>query len=126
VKTVAYDRELAALLGIDVERVTLVVFLVSGVVAGLAAVLVAVAFNVVDAQMGSSYGLIAMAITIIGGFGSIPGAMLAGLGVGLVSSMTTAYITTAYRDVVVFGVMLLVLFIRPRGLVAIPSLEQRA
>jgi branched-chain amino acid transport system permease protein len=126
IKTVAFDRELGSLLGIDIDRVTVIVFALSGIMAGLAAILISVAFNVIEAQMGSNYGLMAIAITVIGGFGSLPGALVAGLLLGFMSSMTTAYLTTSYRDVVVFGFMLLILLWRPRGLFPVAVTDARA
>ena len=125
IKVVAFDREVAALLGINTDRVTVIVFGLSGAMAGLAAILISVAFNVIEAQMGTSYGLVAIAITVIGGFGSLPGAMAAGLLVGLMSSMTTAYVTTSYRDVFVFGFMLVILILRPKGLFSVPVADPR-
>ena len=115
-RATAYSREIAELVGVNVERVTVVVFLISGVCAGMGAALVGTAFNIIDSWVGARYALMAIAVTVIGGFGSLPGAAVAGLLVGLISSLTTAYLTTSYRDVVVFSAMMALLWIRPRGL----------
>jgi branched-chain amino acid transport system permease protein len=116
IRTVAFSRDIAATLGINVERTMIWVFFISGACAGIGATLVGTAFNVIDSGLGSRYLLTAIAVTVIGGFGSLPGAAVAGLLVGLVSSLTTAYWTTSFRDVVIFSTMLLVLWITPRGL----------
>lgn len=116
IKTVAFDRELAGLLGINADVVTVVVFSLSGAMAGLAAALIGAAFNAISADMGTTYGLLAIAITVLGGFGSLPGAMVASVVVGLVSSLTTAYISSSYQDAIVFGLVLVGLLVRPTGL----------
>lgn len=116
VRAVAYDREVASLMGLNVDAISVGVFLISGACAGLAAISVATAFNVVDSNVGGRFFLLAIAVTVIGGFGSLSGALVAGVGIGLISSMTTAYWTTTYRDIVVFVVMLAVLWVKPKGL----------
>lgn len=126
ITTVAYDRELASLLGINSDRVTLIVFFLSGAFAAVAAVLLAVAFNVISATMGAAFVVLAVAITVVGGFGSVQGTFVAGIIVGLASSYTTAYITSAYREVVIFALMLGFLILRPSGLFKVPQVEARA
>jgi branched-chain amino acid transport system permease protein len=117
VRTVAYDRRTAALLGIDVDRVSAGVFFVSGALAGLAAAMVAMAFNVVSSDLGSAYLVIALAAMVVGGFDSVAGALLGGLLVGLVSTYATGYLDSSYRDLVVFAALLLFLVVRPHGLI---------
>ena len=116
VRTVAFNRDIAASLGINVEWTIIRVFAISGACAGIGATLVGTAFNVIDSGLGARYSLMAIAVTVIGGFGSLSGSVFGGLLVGLVSSLTTAYWTTSYRDVVVFSAMLVLLWIMPRGL----------
>ncbi|MGW8934282.1 branched-chain amino acid ABC transporter permease [Gordonia terrae] len=116
VTAVAADREAAGVLGANVERVSVSVFFLSGALAGVGASLVAVAFNIVDGNLGHNYLVIAMAILVIGGIGSVSGALAGGLLVGLVSALTTGYISSSYRDVVVFGLMLAFLVLRPDGM----------
>ncbi len=116
IRTVAADRRTAALLGIDVDRVSAVVFFGSGAMAGLAASFVAVAFNVVDSGLGSTYLIIALAAMVVGGFGSMPGMLIGGLLIGLASTYATGYLSSSYRDLVVFGLLLLFLVVRPQGL----------
>ncbi|PBC35623.1 hypothetical protein CJ179_47065 [Rhodococcus sp. ACS1] len=126
VNAVATDREAAGVLGTNVERVSVSVFFLSGALAGIGATLVAAAFNIVDANLGHNYLVIAMAILVIGGIGSVSGALIGGLIVGLVSAITTGYISSSYRDVVVFGLMLVFLVLRPDGIFQSAKVVNRA
>ncbi|MGE4242075.1 branched-chain amino acid ABC transporter permease [Ramlibacter sp.] len=115
-RAVAFNREVAALLGTNVDRVSTGVFFLSGAMGGVAATLVAMAFNVISADLGSSYLVIAIAAMVVGGFGSVAGVALGGLVIGLASTYAVAYINTSYRDLVVFVFLLLFLVVRPSGL----------
>lgn len=126
IRAAAFDRELSALLGVNVDRVTAGVFALSGALGGLAAVLLAVAFNVISADMGATYLLLAVAVTVVGGFGSVKGTFIAGMIVGLAASYTTAYLTSAFQLVVVFALMMGFLVMRPSGLFRVPQAEIRA
>ncbi|KRF14722.1 branched-chain amino acid ABC transporter permease [Nocardioides sp. Soil796] len=116
VRTVAADRETASLLGINVDRVSAGVFFASGALAGLAAAMVATAFNVVSADLGSGYLVIALAAMVVGGFGSVAGALAGGLLIGVASTYATGYLDSSYRDLVVFALLLGFLVVRPTGL----------
>jgi branched-chain amino acid transport system permease protein len=116
IRTAAYDEEVARLMGINARGVSAVVFFISGATAGLGAVLVAMAFTVIDGQLGSAYLITAIAVMVIGGFGSMSGVLVGGILVGIVSTSTTAYISSSYRDVVIFGLLLVFLVVRPTGL----------
>ncbi|MFD4972448.1 branched-chain amino acid ABC transporter permease [Streptomyces sp. NPDC058424] len=116
VRTVAFDRRTAALLAIDVDRVSAGVFFVSGAMAGVAASFVAMAFNVISADLGSAYLVIALAAMVVGGFGSVGGMLAGGLLIGLASTFTTGYLGSSYRDLVVFALLLVFLVLRPQGL----------
>jgi branched-chain amino acid transport system permease protein len=126
IKAVAFDRELASLLGVRVDRVSAIVFFVSGALGGLVAILVAIAFNVINSGLGATYLVLAIAVTVIGGFGSVKGAFLAGIIVGLLSAYTTAYITSSFREVVVFGLLMLFLTVRPTGIFSVRDAAGRA
>lgn len=124
-RAVAFDREAASLLGIDVTRVNIAVFFISGVCAGIGAVMVALAFNVINSGLGSAYVVLAMAAMVVGGLGSIAGVLAGGVIIGLASSYTTAYVTTAFRDVAVFGLLLVFLVVRPNGLWSARAVTER-
>lgn len=125
-RSVAFDREVAAMLGTNVDRVSTMVFFVSGALAAVGATLVGVAFNIIDADLGSVYLITALTSMVIGGFGSVSGVLAGGLLVGLASSYTTAYITSSLRDVVVFGMLLAFLVVRPTGLFKVADASARA
>lgn len=116
VRTVAFDRRTAALLGVNVDRVSAGVFFVSGAMAGVAAAFVASAFNVISADLGSTYLVIALAAMVVGGFGSVSGMLAGGLLIGLASTFATGYLESSYRDLVVFALLLVFLVLRPEGL----------
>ncbi|WP_028652734.1 branched-chain amino acid ABC transporter permease [Nocardioides halotolerans] len=125
VRAVAYDRELASMLGVGATSVSALVFFLSGVLAGVAAVLIALAFSQIDSRQGNAYLVLALTAMVLGGFGSVKGVVVGGLVVGLASSYTTAYLSSGYRNVVIFGLLMLVLVVRPQGLFAVPSSEIR-
>ncbi|MFI5426595.1 branched-chain amino acid ABC transporter permease [Aeromicrobium sp. UC242_57] len=126
VNAVASDREVAAVMGINAERVSILVFFMSGALAGVGATLVALAFNTVEGNIGHNYLVIAMAVLVIGGIGSVAGGFLGGLMVGLASAFTTGYLSSSYRDVVVFGLLMAFLVLRPDGLVKTANVSNRA
>jgi len=116
VRAVAFNRDVAALLGTNVDKVSVGLFFLSGALGGVSAVLVAMAFNVISSHLGGTYLVIAIAAMVVGGFGSVMGVALGGLIIGLASTYAVAYIDTSYRDLVVFLFLLLFLVVRPSGL----------
>ena len=116
IRTVAFNRDTAAILGVNVERVSAGVFFASGAMAGVAASFVAMAFNVIDAELGSTYLVIALAAMVVGGFGSVGGMLVGGLVIGIVSTYATGYLSSSYRDLAVFVLLLLFLAFKPEGL----------
>ena len=111
----AQDSEAAKLLGIRVNRMTTFTFIYASMLAAIAGIL-ASPITFVEPFMGQSIGLKAFAAIIIGGFGSIPGALVGGLIVGLVEIFAAGYISSAYRDAFPFIVMLIILMVKPEGL----------
>ena len=109
------DKEMASMLGIPVALMVLITFAYSAALGGLAGVLVAPVLFV-SVGMGSTIALKAFAANIIGGFGSIPGAIIGGLVIGLAETLGAAYISTPYKDGFGFAILLLVLLVRPQGL----------
>jgi branched-chain amino acid transport system permease protein len=106
----------ASALGINVDRVCLVTFAVASALAGIAGVLVGLNFNAISPFMGFDMGVKAMAVIVIGGLGSIYGAMAGGMILGIAEVFSVAYLQSSLRDAFAFGLMMLVLIIRPRGL----------
>jgi branched-chain amino acid transport system permease protein len=109
------DFEMIGLMGVNVERLIDLTFAVSGFLGGAAGVLVGVLYAI-DPMMGSMAGLKGWAVAVIGGVGSISGAMIAGLSLGIAENIASAYISSGYRDLIAFLVMILVLVIKPTGL----------
>jgi len=114
-RAVASNPTAAAVVGIPAGRVRLTSYAIAGALGGLAGVLVT-PITTLNYDVGVLLGLKGFAAAILGGFGSFPGAILGGLGLGLLESLSAGYISSAYKDVVAFVVLLLVLFVKPKGL----------
>jgi branched-chain amino acid transport system permease protein len=112
---VATNPEAAAVVGLKVWRVKAMSFALAGALGGLAGCLVT-PITTLSYDVGVLLGLKGFAAAILGGFGSFPGAIAGGIILGLLESLGAAYISSAYKDVIAFIVLLLVLFVRPRGL----------
>ncbi len=122
VRAVSFDREAAAMMGVDVDRVILVVFLIGSALAGVGGVMVGLVFGRIFHLMGFVAGLKGFTAAVVGGIGSIPGAMLGGLLIGFAEAYTTGYISSTFQNLIVFGLLIVVLLIRPSGLLGQPEL----
>ena len=109
------DKEMASLLGIPVVFMILITFAYSSAMGGLAGILVA-PLLFVSVNMAGIIALKAFAANIIGGYGSIPGAILGGLALGVIETMGASYISVPYKDAFAFAMLLLFLMVRPQGL----------
>jgi len=116
IRACALDRSTAALMGINIETVIFFIFALGPALGGMAGVMVGMYYRKITFTMGWNYGLKAFTATILGGIGNIPGAMLGGLLLGILEMLGSVYISTAYKDVFVFIILILVLIFRPRGL----------
>jgi branched-chain amino acid transport system permease protein len=114
-RAVAQDREASALMGIRIERVVACGFAISAALAGIAGVLMA-PLVFVAADVGLPLLVKSFIAAVIGGFGSYPGALLGGLLIGVLDNLVGFYISSDYRDVVLFGVLIVILLFRPEGL----------
>ena len=112
---VAEDRQAAMLMGIRPDRMQALAWGLAGASAGIAGALIATFFPI-SPSVGESLALIAFVVVTLGGFGSVPGAMMAGLIVGLVESLSAYYFGPVYQDVFVYGLFVLILWVRPHGL----------
>jgi branched-chain amino acid transport system permease protein len=110
----AQDKEMARLLGIPVAQMIAITFAYSSILGAAAGILVGPIFFVTK-DMGAMIGLKAFCSTIVGGFGSVPGAILGGLFLGVIEVFASYYISTAYRDAFAFIILILVLLLRPQG-----------
>ena len=118
-KAVAWNAEAAGLMGINVPRAVMASYALSALLAGVAGVLLAPILNVAP-TMGTIIGLKAFAVAIIGGLTSAPGIVLAGLGYGLLEAVVAGYVSTGAREIVGFALVILVLVVRPWGLLGAP------
>jgi len=116
IRSVAEDREAAAIMGVNVRQVISLTFLLGSALGGAAGVLVGLYYTQIDFFMGYSAGLKAFTAAVLGGIGNLKGAMLGGLMLGVIESLAVTFINPAYRDVVAFAVLILVLVFRPTGL----------
>jgi branched-chain amino acid transport system permease protein len=116
IRAVADDRVAAALLGIDLERTIALTFFIAAALGGAAGILIGLQYNSVSVDMGSRIELKGLAIIILGGMGSVTGAVLGAFILGLVETLSVAAIGSSYRDAIAFGVMFVILVVRPTGL----------
>ncbi|HOF05572.1 MAG TPA: branched-chain amino acid ABC transporter permease [Syntrophales bacterium] len=115
VQATAMDREAAELMGINTERIYVLIFGIGGACVGIAGGIMP-SYLAVHPEVGSMFGLIAFVCVAMGGFGSIPGAFLAGLLVGVVEALAGFYIAPVFKYIAVFGLYLAVVFLRPKGI----------
>jgi len=114
-RAVSQNREMCQVVGINVYRIALITFGIGGAITGLAAALITPLFSVYN-TMGSMLTIKALAAVVMGGMGQVNGALYASFLMGIVESFFGGYVAFAYKDVVSFGIFVLVLFLRPRGL----------
>jgi branched-chain amino acid transport system permease protein len=114
-RAVAQDRDAARLMGIGVDRMFVLTWVLAGLLTGTAGILVGPMWFA-DVNMGDPIALKAFAAIIIGGFSSVPGAIVGGVLVGLAEMLGAAYVSSAYKDGLVFLVMILFLLVRPQGI----------
>jgi len=123
-RAVSFDREAAAMMGIDSDRVIATTFLVGSALGGAAGVMFGLVYSQIYYLVGFLAGLKGFTAAVVGGIGSIPGAMLGGLLVGLVESWAKGYLNGNVADLVVFGILIGVMLIRPSGLLGTPALQK--
>jgi branched-chain amino acid transport system permease protein len=118
------DKIMAALIGINVDRTISTTFVIGAALAAVAGFMVTLYYGVVDFFMGFLAGMKAFAAAVLGGIGSLPGAMIGGLMIGLIESFWGGYANAEYKDVAVFCTLILVLIVRPNGLFGRPEIEK--
>ena len=123
-RATAQNPVAAKLMGIDTDRVISATFLIGGFLGGAASVMWSVYNNTISFQMGFRAGMDAFTAAVLGGIGSLPGAMLGGILIGLIRAMSDQYIATEWTNVVVFSVLILILVFRPSGLLGLKQREK--
>jgi branched-chain amino acid transport system permease protein len=123
-RAVAADREAAEMMGINVNFTISATFFLGSALAGVAGVMGGLLFNQVTPTIGFIVGLKAFTAAVVGGIGSLPGAMLGGLLIGVAESMITGYISSTYTNLFVFALLIVVMLVRPSGLLGRAQLQK--
>ncbi len=118
------DKTMAALVGVDVDRTISLTFVMGASLAAVAGTVYLMYYGVIDFFEGFVVGIKAFTAAVLGGIGSIPGAMLGGLSIGLIEAFWSGCFTVEYKDVAVFGILVMVLIFRPSGLLGRPEIEK--
>ncbi len=118
------DTKMASLLGINVDRTISITFILGACLAAFAGTMFLLYYNVTDFYIGFLAGIKAFTAAVLGGIGSLPGAMLGGLVIGMIEVMWSAYFSVEYKDVAAFTVLVMVLIFMPQGLLGKPEVEK--
>ena len=118
------DRKMAALLGVNVDRTISITFVIGAALAAVAGSLYMLQYGVVNFADGFTPGVKAFTAAVLGGIGSLPGAVLGGLLIGLIETFWSAYISTDYKDVAAFSILAITLIFMPSGLLGRPDVEK--
>src|SRR5216684_3004177 len=123
-RAVAADREAAEMLGINVNFTIAATFFLGSALAGVAGVMAGLLFNQLTNTIGFLAGLKAFTAAVVGGIGSLPGAMLGGLLIGLAESFVTGYVSSTFTNLLVFALLIIVMLVRPSGLLGQVQLQK--
>ncbi len=115
-KAVSYDLGASSLMGINSNRIIAITFVIGSVLAGAAGILYAIYYPQVDPTMGYIPGLKAFVAAVLGGIGSIPGAMLGGVILGVAETMVKAYLSSQYADAISYCILIVILLVKPAGI----------
>lgn len=115
-RAVSYDTETAQLMGINADRIISFTFGIGSALAAAGGVLVGVYYNSIDPLMGIMPGIKAFVAAVLGGIGSIPGAMTGGIVLGVVEALISGFISSTFRDAAAFAILILVLLFKPSGI----------
>jgi branched-chain amino acid transport system permease protein len=115
-RAVSFNLDAAKLMGISTDGIISVTFALGSALAAAAGVLIGMQIPKIDPLMGIQYGLKAFVAAVLGGIGNIPGAVLGGLLIGTSEVMVVGYLSSSYRDAIAFGILILVLLLRPQGI----------
>lgn len=123
-RAVSEDRAAAELMGINVNRTISMTFAIGSALAAVAGIMFVCQYQSIKPTLGALPGIKAFVAAVLGGIGSVPGAMLGGILLGLIESISKAYISTELTDAIVFGVLVLVLLVKPSGLLGKNRIEK--
>jgi branched-chain amino acid transport system permease protein len=123
-RALSWDKTYAPLFGIDVDRIVSITFALGAGLASIAGIFVGLAYPVIDPYMGIMVGWKAFVSAVVGGIGSIKGAVAGGFLLGTVEILSAAFLPSTWKDLIVFGLLLVILLIKPQGLFASPVLKK--
>jgi branched-chain amino acid transport system permease protein len=118
------DLKMASLVGVDIDRTISLTFVIGAALAAVASIMYLLYYGVVDFYIGFVAGIKAFTAAVLGGIGSLPGAMLGGLLIGLIETFWSAYFSIEYKDVAAFSILILVLIFLPTGILGRPEVEK--
>jgi branched-chain amino acid transport system permease protein len=118
------DLKMASLLGVDVNRTIALTFVIGSALAAVAGIMHLMYYGVIDFYIGFVAGVKAFTAAVLGGIGSLPGAMLGGLLIGLIETFWSAYFSIEYKDVAAFSILIIVLIFLPTGILGRPEIEK--
>jgi len=118
------DLRMAALIGVDTDRTISLTFVIGAALAAVAGIMYLLYYGVIDFYIGFVAGIKAFTAAVLGGIGSLPGAMLGGLAIGLIETFWSAYFPVEYKDVAAFSILALVLIFLPSGILGRPEVEK--
>jgi branched-chain amino acid transport system permease protein len=116
IRAVSLDHDTSRLMGIDVNQVTRLVFILGPALGAAGSILLVLYYGSFDFTLGWILGMKAFTAAVVGGIGNLPGAMLGGILMGTVEALGAGYISAAYKDVIAYGVLFLILLMRPTGI----------
>ncbi|MBW9152661.1 branched-chain amino acid ABC transporter permease [Clostridium estertheticum] len=123
-RATSFDKDAAALMGINVNSVISITFAIGSALAGAAGVLFGILYSSIDPYMGIMPGLKAFVAAVLGGIGIIPGALWGGLIMGLVETFSKVYISSSYSDAIAFSILIIILIVKPSGLLGKKTREK--
>jgi branched-chain amino acid transport system permease protein len=123
-RAVSFDFQTASLMGINVNQVILFTFVLGSALAGAAGVLFGMSYPSIDPLIGLPYGIKAFVSAVLGGIGNIPGALLGGFLIGEAETLTASYISSTYKDAVAFIILILILLVKPSGILGRKVVEK--
>jgi branched-chain amino acid transport system permease protein len=118
------DMKMAGLLGVNVDRTISLTFVIGAALAAVAGLMYLLYYGVIDFYIGFAAGVKAFTAAVLGGIGSLPGAMLGGIVIGLIEVFWSAYFSVEYKDVAAFSMLAMVLIFLPQGLLGKPEIEK--
>lgn len=115
-RATSFDKDAAELMGININNIISITFAIGSALAGAAGVLVGLVYTTIEPFMGVMPGLKAFVAAVLGGIGVLPGAMLGGIILGLIETLSKAYISSQLSDAIVFGILIVILIVKPTGI----------